>query len=51
MNTTALKLVRRHFSSEMVPRALNRRNALAWVKARRVLGDKWLLAQPMPKGA
>jgi hypothetical protein len=47
MNTTALRMVRRHFSSDLVSRALNRRNALAWVAARRMLGDRWLLAKPV----
>lgn len=47
MNTTLLKRVRRHFDSPYVPDSVNRANRLKWVRAVRLLGDKWLLAAPV----
>lgn len=49
MNTKLLRLGRKLWSSPSVPRALNRRNLLAWARAVHRLGDKWLLAQYQPR--
>lgn len=51
MKTHILTRVRRHFNSEYVPAEINRRNQLAWVRAIRMLGDRWLLAQPQGREA
>lgn len=42
MNTELLRRVRKNFNSEYVSREINRRNARQWVKAVRMLGDKWV---------
>lgn len=42
MNTTRLSQARRLFCSPYVPRSVNRRNALAWVRQVRNLGPKWV---------
>jgi hypothetical protein len=34
----------RLFRSDLVPKSLQRRNALAWLAATRALGDRWVLA-------
>lgn len=47
MKTTILARVRRHFNSDLVPASTNRHNARQWVRSVRMLGDKWLLAQPL----
>lgn len=47
MNTTILSKVRKHFNSDLVPASTNRHNARAWCRSVRLLGDKWLLANPM----
>jgi hypothetical protein len=49
MNTTLLKLGRKLWNVEGVPREMNRRNMRHWVRALRLLGDKWLLAKPVPR--
>ena len=49
LNTTHLRRVRRIFNVDTAPRHVRRHNQLAWVRAVRNLGDKWLLAQPVSK--
>lgn len=52
MNKPDLTLLRRavkNWTSEYVPREVNRANRLAWIKAVQALGDKWLLARPVKK--
>ena len=49
MNTTMLTRARRHFNSSFVPESTNRANRLKWVRSIRLLGDRWLLAQPVSK--
>lgn len=49
MNTTLLRRVRRHFSSDLVPMHVNRANRRAWVRSVRLLGNRWLLAQPVER--
>jgi hypothetical protein len=46
VKTDVLIRVRKHFNSDLVPVSTNRHNARAWVRSIRMLGDKWLLAQP-----
>lgn len=45
MNITLLTKVRKLFSVEYVPRSTNRHNQLQYIKALRILGDKWLIHQ------
>lgn len=45
MNITALKLVRMLWNVKTVPRSQNRHNQRQWVKAVRMLGARWLLAE------
>jgi hypothetical protein len=47
MKTEILRHVRALWSSPYAPREINRANQRKWVAARRQLGDKWLLAQPV----
>lgn len=49
MKTNMLTRVRRHFNNDLASRALNRYNQRAWIRAVRALGDRWLLAAPMPR--
>jgi len=42
MNITLLTKVRYLFNVDYVPRSTNRHNQLQYVKALRILGDKWL---------
>lgn len=49
MKTTLLKMTRKLWSSEEVPHHLNRANQRKWAQAVYKLGDKWLLAQQVPK--
>ena len=42
MNITLLTKVRYLFNVDYVPRSTNRHNQLQYVKAMRILGDKWL---------
>ncbi len=46
MKTHVLTRVRKHFNSDLVPASTNRHNARAWCRAVRLLGDRWLLANP-----
>jgi hypothetical protein len=43
MNITILTKVRKLFSVEYVPRSTNRHNQKQYIKALRILGDKWLI--------
>ena len=43
MKTQMLIKVRQLFNVEYVPRSTNRHNQLQYVKAIRLLGDKWLI--------
>lgn len=47
MKTTMLTRARKHFNSGM--KHIDRHNQRAWVRAIRMLGNKWLLAKPMEK--
>lgn len=47
MKTTMLTRARKHFNSGM--KHVDRHNQRAWIRAIRMLGDKWLLAKPMEK--
>lgn len=49
MNTRLLKVARRAWVVDGVPRELQRRNIRQWVWALRVLGDRWLLAKSWGK--
>lgn len=44
MKTDILIRVRKHFNSDLVPASTNRHNQLAWCRAVRLLGDRWILA-------
>ena len=43
MNTIMLIKVRQLFNVDYVPRSTNRHNQLQYIKAIRILGDKWLI--------
>ena len=43
MNTIMLIKVRQLFNVDYVPRSTNRHNQLQYIKAIRLLGDKWLI--------
>lgn len=45
MKTEMLIKVRRLFNSNMVPKHTNRHNQKQYIKAIRLLGDKWLIHQ------
>lgn len=45
MKIKLLKMSRRLWSVDYVPREVNRLNQLKWARAVHRLGDKWLLAQ------
>ena len=45
MKTKLLKMARRLWNSEVVPRDINRVNQIKWAKSVTRLGDKWLLAK------
>lgn len=47
MNTKMLTMSRRLWATGN--QRLDRRNQLAWIRAVRRLGDKWLLAQHVPR--
>lgn len=49
MNTTRLAQARRLFDSPFTSREVNRANQRKWVHSLRFLGDKWLLATPIPR--
>jgi hypothetical protein len=43
MNISLLTKVRKLFNVDYVPRSTNRHNQLQYIKAIRLLGDKWLI--------
>ena len=45
MNITLLTKVRKLFNIDYVPRSTNRHNQKQYIKAMRILGDKWLIHQ------
>ena len=45
MNITILTKVRQLFNVDYVPRSTNRHNQKQYIKALRILGDKWLIHQ------
>lgn len=45
MNSTMLRIARKHFCRDYIPVSTQRHNIRAWVRSLRILGDKWLLAQ------
>jgi hypothetical protein len=47
MNVIYLRQARRLFDNPGVPRGVVRHNIRAWVRSVRMLGDQWLLAQPI----
>lgn len=49
MNTALLRRARQHFVHPMAPRNVQRHNIRQWARAVRMLGDKWLLAQPLER--
>jgi hypothetical protein len=49
MNTTILRRVRQMFNCDWVPAEHNRSYQRQWVRQVRHLGDKWLLAKPIPR--
>lgn len=49
MKTNMLTRVRHHFNNDLASRDLNRYNQRAWIRAVRMLGDRWLLATPQPR--
>jgi hypothetical protein len=51
MNTNLLRRARRLFSHPDVPASTQRHNARAWARSVAFLGDKWLLAKPIRRGA
>lgn len=51
MNSTLLRIARRNFCRDYIPRATQRHNIRAWARSLRLLGDKWLLAQPINQTA
>lgn len=48
MNAHMLRRVRRLFPSDSAPPHVVRHNRRAWVRSVRYLGDRWLLAVPVP---
>jgi hypothetical protein len=49
MNTKMLKQARELWNVEDVSRETNRINQRKWIKAVRMLGDKWLLSKPIER--
>lgn len=49
MKTRVLKQVREMWNVEDVSREINRSNQRKWVKAVRMLGNKWLLSKPIER--
>ncbi len=50
MNTTMLRRVRQHFVNDLAPRHVQRHNMRAWIISIRMLGKRWLLAEPIRGG-
>lgn len=51
MNTTRLQQARRLFFCRDVPTSTARHNARQWARSLRMLGSRWLLANPMQAGS
>ena len=49
MNTEMLKMSRRLWNSSLVPNEINRSNQIKWVRAIKLLGDKWLMKQQVQR--
>jgi hypothetical protein len=49
MNITMLKRARKLYNVDYIPYCQNRENQRKWIKAIRMLGDKWLLAKSRGK--
>lgn len=49
MKTRLLRMTRRLWGVDYVAPEINRANQLKWARSVARLGDKWLLAQPVPK--
>ena len=49
MNTKMLKMARRLWNVDYLPKDINRANARKWVRSVRILGDKWLLAKKVER--
>ena len=47
MNTTRLRQARRLFKHDAAPASTVRHNIRQWARSLRMLGDKWLYAQPL----
>jgi hypothetical protein len=45
----ALRMAVRNWNSEYVSREVNKANRIAWLRAVAMLGDKWVLAQPVER--
>jgi hypothetical protein len=45
MNTTLLRMARKHFNSDLVPAYINKSNRKKWVRMIRILGPKWQAIQ------
>ena len=45
MKTDMLRLARRLYNVDYVPREINRANQRKWVRSVRLLGNRWLLAE------
>ena len=44
-----LKMARRLWNVDYLPKDINRANARKWVRSVRILGDKWLLAKKVER--
>jgi hypothetical protein len=49
MKTNALRRVRRMFNNDWIPPEHNRSYQRQWVRQVRLLGDRWLIAKPIPR--
>lgn len=49
MNIKMLKMARRLWNVDYLPKDINRANARKWVRSVRILGDKWLLAKKVER--
>jgi hypothetical protein len=49
MNTKMLTKARQLFSVDYMPKQINRANQRKWVRAIRMLGDKWLIAHQIKR--
>ena len=45
MDTDMLRLARRLYNVDYIPREINRANQRKWVRSVRLLGNRWLLAE------